>query len=117
MGGRLVIALGDVPTSLDIVKSRFRLAPHPGRWGLLLFALPVAVIMLWPWIVASHHATTAITEGDQSVGVLSHQRLEQPASDLKPRHVLSRLGRVWHVRNSHVGAPQLRIVETKASTA
>ena len=37
--------------------------------------------LLRPWIVSSHHFTTAVTEGDGSVRVLGHHGSVQPTSN------------------------------------
>ena len=47
------------------------------------------VTLLRPRIMASHHPTTAIAEGDQPIRVLGHQRLVEPASDDEPIRALS----------------------------
>src|ERR1700735_4123757 len=40
--------------------------------------------LLRPWIVSSHHFTTAVTEGDGSVRVLRHHGSKQPTSNSEP---------------------------------
>ena len=47
------------------------------------------VTLLRPRIMASHHPTTAVAEGDQPVRILGYQRSVEPASDVEPRHALS----------------------------
>ena len=54
--------------------------------------------LLRPWIVSSHHFTTAVTEGDGSVRVLGHHGSKQPTSNSKPT---LRNG-AGCLRNSHV---------------
>jgi hypothetical protein len=56
------------------------------------------ITLLRPWIVASHHFTTAVTEGDGSVRVLGHQGAIQLTSNTKPT---LRNG-AGCLRNSHV---------------
>src|SRR6202046_5839313 len=54
--------------------------------------------LLRPWIVSSHHFTTAVTEGDGSVRVLGHHSSKQPTSNSEPT-LRNGAGRL---RNSHV---------------
>jgi hypothetical protein len=50
------------------------------------------VTLLRPRIVASHHATTAVAEGDHAVRVLGDQCLVQPTSNVEPLRTLSLRG-------------------------
>ena len=40
--------------------------------------------LLKPWIVSSHHFTTAVTKGDGPVRVFGHHGSKQPTSNSKP---------------------------------
>ena len=54
--------------------------------------------LLRPWIVASHHFTTAVTKGDGPVRVFGHHGSKQPTSNGEPT-LRDGAGRL---RNSHV---------------
>jgi hypothetical protein len=58
--------------------------------------------VLRPQIVASHHLTGAVAQGDHSVRVLGCQLFVQPTSNFVPPRALSLRGRIGCVRSSHV---------------
>jgi len=74
--------------------------------------------LLTPQIVAGQHPTTAVAQDNHSVGVLCHQSLVEPASNLQPLRALSiREGKISGLGGMHFCGPFDRMPLYQYATA